>query len=444
MPDPSDPYGGTLPPGGAPAAATPPAADPAPTDTPPAAADDGRTPGDSLGTDPNAPAGGPETNANASPGVPYTLPADPSVYTSARSAASFNALGLKTAQPIVQPPVKIWKGHQTTWGQLGGPGYFMRPPGSRGPSKILNSDDNWDANGCHPTCLAMILDWWQFKNEAAHKSLTFPFPTDPIGPYNIPQYEAPPAPTTAAPTALEPEGINPLVMCRRLFGQPYVPAVPKPVKQGYFDVDHLTLQYSVVPSTVTTSRNSGNAGVTCTLNGTVWPMQTVTYGSWSGPDNLKAALRFLLELGPVMIQLFRPAHFVVVRGFRNNVMYICDPGNIIDAIDGKVPGLYHEWIGLGSSKNQNGEKEVTVKCDASSTYDYVLKTFTKTDYDADTAKLTAQYPNGVATPAPGDHVQFILKSQSWLSNIRTVEGYYFDDNAVHPEWSDPAKSDPCK
>jgi hypothetical protein len=44
---------------------------------------------------------------------------------------------------------------------------------------------------------------------------------------------------------------------------------------------------------------SFQGGVTCTVNGQFWPMRSVRYGNWSGRNNLKAALKFLLQLGPV-------------------------------------------------------------------------------------------------------------------------------------------------
>jgi len=296
-------------------------------------ADAASTAGSGSGSDSNGNQSLPtaETYQNTPVASLWSLPDSNSSVSVARSKASTNTVGASDPEPIIYPLLTIWKGH------AGGPwtGYFMREPNKRNVPTNVTGKDNWAQNGCHPLCLAMILDWWQYKNADTNKSLAFSYPNDPAGPENpLKKSFEPPIGLDPA----EPAGaINPLFMCRRLFNMPYVPSV----KRSEFEVDHASIQNSVGPTIPDIDDPTSYLnGVTFMYNGRKVQMQSATYLN-NGAGYLKAAIKYFLQFGPLMLLLPRPGHYVVAAGFRGNMMYICDSGDVIrnPAYWGKSPGV---------------------------------------------------------------------------------------------------------
>jgi hypothetical protein len=184
-------------------------------------------------------------------------------------------------------------------------------------------------------------------------------------------------------------------MCRRLFNSVYPPAV-------------FALEWKVNHDALTAAL----AGVSIPGPGTPQPMTFIRYATQGcAAKDIKAAVTYLLQLGPIVIELSQPAHIVVVCGYRKDIMYICDPGDIINNARGKdtrwsqSPGMkFNDVNGLGPSQTL-----VTVNC-------------TKGDFT---------YNGGAGV--------------TWWSNIKAIEACYFDSTNVHTAWSqspDPVLANP--
>jgi|GEM_PF-3944215 len=327
---------------------------------------------------------GADDNANVDPGVAFSLPASVNGFAAARSAAATNTIGVANCEPIVAPPVYIWKGVSQPWESV-----WMRPPNCRNQPTLTWKDD-WCSNGCHPTGLAMILHWWYVSNQETSGQLLFP--------YN-PPYTLVDTPQVVVPAG-EPDGITPLELCRRLFNSVYPPAI----QDGEWKVDHITLTNAV---------KGINGGPSMQI-GPGTPMTYVKYATQGGAQNdIKSAITYLLQLGPILIELSQPAHFVLVCGYRKDIMYICDSGDIINNTgkDGnprwsQSPGMKFNDVNNLGVPSQN---LVTVNCNRSD--------FT--------------YNNGPKV--------------TWWSNIKAIEAFYFDQTNVHTDWSqspDPVLSNP--
>ncbi len=340
---------------------------------------------------------GNETNPPSPNAVGYTLTQN-NLMQAARGGTNANAHSMSDPQPLVAPQPQLFLQGNPTW-QC----YWMRIASARANPATFTTDDDWQQNGCHPTSLAMILNWWHCQNPDTMGSLTFPFPS--VSGNDSPPGNHEPA---ANPPFPEAPGINPLTMCRLLFGYPYA------ISQGG-NVDHEGLRNSVKPMVGTTpsttpqdpcnpSPNPATGGVTGKLNGKVWPMQVLNYAT--GPTTVKPALQYLLQLGPVIIGLAKPSHFVVVWGYRNDVMYINDPGAILMS-------QTHGW-GASPSGVTGAGSVVQIDCTNNSLV------YNSTSYD----KVQKQWVNNPA-----------LTGQNWLTNVASIESYYFDDSALHTEWS---------
>ena len=277
------------------------------------------TPDDSTGVD----SSGADTHTDTSQPTLWTLPTTGSSTSVARSQAKTNSIGIDDPEPIIQPQPTTWKGINPIWNV-----YFMREGGKRNKS-TLTSLDNWQQNGCHPLCLATILDWWQYKNPDTQQNLEFPYPDDPDDADSSPTRPPEPPPGAAPNEDSLGDAVNPLFMCRRLFNKPFVPSLG----QSGGTVDHIGLQNSVAGtdrkgSPLIDSDGNSVSGVTWTYKGQELTMQTATYTS-DGPTNLALAIKYFLQFGPLMLLLSKPGHYVVAAGFRNNKMYICDSGDVI-------------------------------------------------------------------------------------------------------------------
>ena len=354
-----------------------------------------------------------ETNTNLPAPVTWTLPLSSTTTAIARNNAMTNAVGSKDPEPVVQPQPTVWKGHVGAW-----TAYFMREKGKRNNPGGLSTQDSWSSNGCHALCLAMILNWWQCLNPDTLGTLAFPFPNDPSAPPSNPDDPPPPevkAPNTPpyGPVPNEGDGVNPPFMCRRLFNMSYVPTIRGATD---WEVDHHRLQKSVLDGT----DSAGNpTGVTCTYKGRKIQMQTATYNSDAA---LGDAIKYFLQFGPLIILLSKPGHFVVVAGFRGNIMYICDSGDVI--INPKY------WGHSPSIKKLSCGMVAVDVSQANFQYNMGTDPNPLADGSSPTKK------NGDPYPAPLTGIQFL--SPQYISMIEVYEFPY--DKVPNLDWSDPAKS----
>ena len=348
----------------------------------------GTDPGSNTGTDTSTDAdgstgSGADDNANADPGIPFSLPASVNGFAAARSAAATNTIGVANCEPVVTPPVNIWKGYSQPWQSL-----WMRPPNCRNQLPTLTWKDDWNSNGCHPTSLAMILHWWHVTNQETSGQLTFPY---------SPPYTLVDAPPVSVPAGEPEESITPLELCRRLFSSVYPPAV----LDGEWKVNHIALTGAV-------------KGIS--IPGPTGSPQSMTYVKYatqgSAQSDIKSAITYLLQLGPILIELVQFAHIVLVCGYRKDIMYICDSGDIVnnrkgtDARWSQSPGMkFNDVYNLGVPS----QNLVAVNCKRS---DFTY--------------------NG------GDKV-------TWWSNIKAIEAFFFDETNIHSYWSqtpDPVLANP--
>jgi hypothetical protein len=309
--------------------------------------------------------------------------------------AMFNTIKLVDPQPIVQPRVRIWRQGDSPWGSR-----YLRPKGKRNNENAVTDKDIWVQNGCHPTCLAMVLHWWSELNPATKGKLVFPYAG------------ADGAPCVSSHSASfrrmsdEPAGITPLELCRRLFNTDTAPTSGGGGNE--YSVNHGALMKGMQQVLF----DRGDKRIAMTAKG------YSTGGT--KPEIVKQAMKFFLTLGPIVLCLNHPGHFVLVDGYRDDKMYICDPGSVIDR-----EGF---WTGL-SSIHEKEERRVVVS-DAATNLEY------QTDKKMTPEEFKTTYHGSRHYKLVGGKVR--LMDQRWLPNITTFQVFYFDPLDEHNEWSDPS------
>jgi len=256
-----------------------------------------------------------------------------------------NMVVMHPPDPIVKPRVRLFSqwAPAPQWGP-----WYVRAPGQRNsfneqadktagdnpvvPQTALNGNDNWKDNGCFPTCVAMIVRWWAEDNPETKGKLKFPFP----GRKNE---------------------LDPVEMCRRLFGKPYAPCVQiqvaaedqdKRKASGFNDPTHEWVMNqdailrgfrSIVrpdffvgfvppaPENQTTPPQTyymqhERLSTSLSFPGTLFPVPMTL-------EQRRTMLKWALQFGPAVVALQYPGHFVVVDGHRGHEISICDPGNIM-------------------------------------------------------------------------------------------------------------------
>jgi hypothetical protein len=210
---------------------------------------------------------------------------------------------LQPPEPLVQPMVRLLAQWVAPWGTS-----FMRPPGQRNIAASATSADNWAANGCYPTSVAMVARWWAEDNPETSGLLGFPFPQSQ-------------------------DTMDPPELCGRLFGNPFVPASANPVppeKQQaspFSSYDDPSTDFVVNGGAL---QNAVRSIQRTDIPGPVTVPLAFLRAQCTGNLSLRQlTLKFWLQFGPVIALMQRPGHFVVIDGYRDDTIYICDPGNIL-------------------------------------------------------------------------------------------------------------------
>jgi hypothetical protein len=343
------------------------------------------------------------------PGDPYGI-ADPVRAVVARVSSELahqyvNTLLMVPPDPVVQPRVRLFSQFDPRWGS-----WYVRAPGQRNtfqpgmdaaasnnpdvPQTAMNSNDNWKDNGCFPTCLAMIVRWWAEDHPEFRGKLQFPFPKSA-------------------------EKLEPVEMCRRLFGRPYAPCVnmavpdasrPDRAKRGFNDPtrewvmnqDALLAGFRQITREARTYERL--PGLSETVIQRLCLLHQRTNISKLDHDGRRAALKAALQYGPAIVNLMHPGHFVVVDAHRGHDISVCDPGNVlVNRGDWATPPDRRSADQLPAGENAGGG--------------YVQV---------------------------NDQREFKTPSGSfggpWLMQIASIDRFYSAEGDVHPEWSVPDKT----
>jgi len=246
-------------------------------------------------------------------------------------------------EPMVDPPVRLFCQYDPRWGTK----YLKKQPKGK-----ENEAYTWTKSGCHPTGLAMILRWWTEDNPKTAGKLKFPH--------------------TEKPDKIA----TPIQVNQWLWNKVYVPCDKT--------ISHNTICNSVKKITHT---DSG------------MPMKG-DYKILSGLIDKKKAeiIKKALLLGPVLINMLKPGHFVLVHGYRDGKIYVCDPGNVLKRFWGK-PIKTGEHMPSGSLPKYDNDKR-----------GYVLIPEKEKFGDKGT----------------------------WLSTLIRMESFYFDEKELHLEWNKSA------
>lgn len=256
----------------------------------------------------------------------------------------------QTLDPIIEPPVQIFyqyaaTPYTSTWMKD-----VMRRPGQRNgvyPPKVPKglSPNGWD-NGCHPISFTMVLRWWS--------EVFIPTLSTPGNP--------PPAIIYSPTNQPIPKPLDPVQMCQLFTGTPYFDSylpggVTKKPRCKKCNTE-LPNPAGVCPgsfpdcpgATITSDYLNYGPGDWCvnhdmiavyaqklSFEGASMTFTAYPCANGTADDAKKKKLKEFLALGPVMVNISKPGHFVVATGYRDNIIYVCDPGWVLRRYDDQKP-----------------------------------------------------------------------------------------------------------
>lgn len=282
----------------------------------------------------------------------------------ARNATDTNTVAPQTDGPIISPPVRILFQYDGNWAYKN-----LRPPsqqnGCYSPLETNHSEgdpNSWKDNGCYPVSFTMVMRWWCEDYPVTQGNITLPAayskPLDPLKmcqifsntPYfhcgggglaarcttSLPSNKQPangsPGPTTGAtPTCNTPftksppagDGTQP---CAGGCGTD----ISKLDASACQRAGHNTFSVGEIAPYARQLSYGGN---------------NMTYERWKCTgetgDAKTAKLKAWLLCGPVMACMTKPGHWVVVTGYRDKTIHLCDPGLVINSkkyFQSGVPG----------------------------------------------------------------------------------------------------------
>ncbi len=304
------------------------------------------------GIDPDVPHE-PRVSGDPDPGDP---PADDSTdgsASAARNATDTNTIGPQADGPIITPPLRVLLQYDTGWAYKN-----LRPADKQnGCYSPLETDhgegdpNSWKDNGCYPVSFTMVMRWWCEDYEVTQKQVVAPSnfiaypstlspltmcqifggsttfhctakPLQPRCPTSLPSNNqpgnGPQGPTTGAPK------------CNTLFSlSPANPDGTQPCKGCGTDLSKLDPSANMRAGHGTYSVGE-IAGYAKQLS---FQGNNMSYERWKCDketgETKTAKLKAWLMCGPVMVNMTKPGHWVVVTGYRSQIIYIGDPGHVV-------------------------------------------------------------------------------------------------------------------
>jgi len=318
--------------------------------------------------------------APARPAEPAPPKPRPAVVRATPRVTTVNTIGGRKRQPLVSPRVRLLAQWDVRWNRKPrkDPGILWKPPWPELGEKRERRHANWQNSGCCPAALAMVVRWWAEDNPTTQAKLKFPHG---------------PAPLPDGSPAMNPVDVN-----HRLHGIIHVPGKWRAEKRiiagkkvSEYGIDYM--------KTIHGPRGISLVGAPSTTMKTVW---TPCHDA----ETAKELLRKGLAHGPMLANMTCPGHFVVVQGYRNGVIYICDPGNVLQEHWASVVQTGKEMPALDRLKV--GE-----------------------DHRNGPARSYVAIPDGArCTPTRGKPKGPL----TWLESLIGLAHFYFDETDVHPEW----------
>ena len=277
----------------------------------------------------------------------------------ARNASDTNTVVPQSDGPIITPPVRVLFQYDGRWAYNN-----LRPPntqnGCYSPSEKSQRGEgdpnSWKDNGCYPTCFTMVMRWWcedypptKGAVDVPNKYATYPATLDPVAmcqifsgtPYfhcalnaknplalrcqtamasNTQPDNGKAGPTTGSPPK-----------CNTLFSlSPPSPDGSQPCTGGC----GADFTKSSSSASVAAGHNTYSVGeISPYAKQLGFQGNKMSFERWpclkTSGDDKAAKLKAWLLCGPVLANMTNPGHWVVVTGYRDNIIHLSDPGWII-------------------------------------------------------------------------------------------------------------------
>ncbi|HMJ55489.1 MAG TPA: hypothetical protein VK540_25620 [Polyangiaceae bacterium] len=182
-------------------------------------------------------------------------------------------------------------------------------------SAEASNGDRWGASGCHPTSLAMVVEWLR-RHPKLGADLKLPFPPD----------------------AEEAGRADPRFIWKWLRDSRATPddpytATSHPAWTPHHRANAKDTQWSVNHAEVTAAPKSiKRNGVAMAVHTKSWKRRGANEAAdlQLRADRKKTLKQMLLKCGPLPINMTYPGHYVLLYGYRGNHLYILDPGKVIE------------------------------------------------------------------------------------------------------------------
>jgi hypothetical protein len=205
--------------------------------------------------------------------------------------------------PVVRPRVRNIRQYDAPWG----PQSVRRDKQRNITGNPVTSEDSWLGNGCFPTAMTIVMNWWANYHSPTKGAVTFPKGT---------------APADGA-------DFTPTQFCKMTGGDEYADCDSSKIsdadyqKRGFNNPDHVEYKVNaanVIAGIANTYAPGGPESV---------KMQRVRFALPSSADDKTSLIKQYLHYGPVMVMISYPGHWVVIDAYVDNNIYICDPGAVM-------------------------------------------------------------------------------------------------------------------
>ena len=273
--------------------------------------------------------------------------------------------------------------------------------------------DRWGASGCHPTSVAMIVEWFR-RHPTLGTDLKLPFPPDEkdvpkSGPAYVWKWICDPSGT---PGAEYTASAHP----------PWTPHHRENSGDNAWSVKHGDV--GAAPTKIT------RKGVKLSLSTKAWTKRSADGAAdlKARADRKKTLKQMLHKCGPLAINMTYPGHYVLLYGYRGDYLYILDPGAVI----AKWAQLHPDWpVDVTETKDKKTGK-VTKKETKRPAANYKL-------VDSATSRMVAQFFSNACDLLIDGEFEFpnipLKKDKAgnviargpiaFLDTLINYEGYYF-------------------